>query len=229
MPGSHIPALHGTTWTTTGHKEGAPSCSLADCACCPLLTSVQPPDRCIPRSPQSPDVGILLLPPFPQHPKHDRHMGEQQEGQQSPITCEELLCARPGCPHAHLGVTHGLCSEPQVSPARSSAAIEGLHRPLPGLSLITGAALGSSPPEPDCTPRTAARTGARAGAWAGAGIGAGVRARSRAKTGTELQTVGQAPRILLQRGTPEDPEQHPKDLHALAEPLQGTCLSLQDT
>lgn len=100
---------------------------------------------------KSPDLGILLLPPLPHHPKHhEQSQGRTWESSRkgssrAPLPVRSLWTCS-GCPHAPLGVTHRLCSEPRVSPAGNSAATEGLHWPLSSLSLITNAALGSPSP-----------------------------------------------------------------------------------
>lgn len=128
MPGSHIPAPHGTTWSTSGHKEGPTPCS---------------PQVLI----KSPELGMLLWPLLPHQPKQDgQSQGCSWESSREGSRAPPPVSSCSGCPHGHLGVTHSVCSEPQVSPARSSAAIEGLHWPQSHLSLITQVALGSSPP-----------------------------------------------------------------------------------
>lgn len=43
------------------------------------------------------------------------YLGEQQEGQQSPTTCEELPSAWPGCPHAYLGMTQSVLRAPGLT------------------------------------------------------------------------------------------------------------------
>lgn len=108
--------------------------------------TLQPPSPHKVSRPGHPLMATPSTPPKARWAEPRPQLREQQEGQQSPTTCEELLCAWPGCPHAHLGVRQSVCSDPQLLPARNSAAIEGLHWPQSDLSLITEVALGSSPP-----------------------------------------------------------------------------------
>lgn len=151
---------------------------------------------------KSPDLGILLLPPLPHHPKH--------HGQSQGCTRES---SRKGSSRVPL-------------PVRSlwSCSVPGLGASCP-LGRDTQAVLRA--PSVACRELCCHR---------GAAL-ATVRSvlDHRSCSGlampiAELQTMGQAPHILLQRSTPEDPEQHPKDLYCFCgSPRAPACLCRCDT
>lgn len=150
---------------------------------------------------KSPDLGILLLPPLP-HPKH--------HGQSQGCTRES---SRRGSSRVPLPVRSlWSCSVPGLGPSCP------LGRDTQAVLRAPGATCREL-----CCHRGAALAAVRSvlDHRSCSGLAMPI---------AELQTMGQAPHILLQRSTPEDPEQHPKDLYCFCRsPRAPACLCRCDT